>query len=107
MSRVEHLTECVFAVSELIVAEVLAVQIKQIEGEENGISAAEKKVIESGTAFGIQRRRFHRRKPQSLRPRALGWMKPILRMRREDGRFVKPGDTRLYPGRPVLENRRT
>jgi hypothetical protein len=46
------------AVSELIVAKVFAVQVKQIEGEENGISAAEQKIIESGPALGIHAHDF-------------------------------------------------
>jgi hypothetical protein len=38
--RIEHLTECGLAIRELIVAEVFPVQVKQVEGEENGISTA-------------------------------------------------------------------
>jgi hypothetical protein len=43
-----------FAIRELLVAQVFPVQVKEIEGEENRISAPEQQIIESRPALGIQ-----------------------------------------------------
>jgi hypothetical protein len=46
-SRVQNFSQRGLTISELIVAKILAVQVQQIECEETGFAAAEKKILES------------------------------------------------------------
>jgi hypothetical protein len=52
------LTECGFAIGELIIAEILSVQIKQIESEKAWLAAPEQQIVEFRTAFGIDTDNF-------------------------------------------------
>jgi hypothetical protein len=42
----------------LIVAEILAIQVKQVEGKEAGFTAAEEKIVESWAAFLVDADNF-------------------------------------------------
>ena len=49
----EHCPQCGLTIGKLIIAEIRAVQVEQVESEKAGFAAAEEKIIESWPTFGV------------------------------------------------------